>query len=82
MRDVPHDRIGADEPACSHPQHDQEPARGLFEVRVAVILLSAVLCGAVVGGLAFLAAGNVAGGVLAGVLAMGGSVAVLNALIR
>lgn len=55
---------------------------GLVELRTAVIVQTSFICGATIGLSTFLATVNVATAVLAGVLATGGSLAALNALIR
>lgn len=46
--------------------------------RAALLLVAAILCAIVVGGLAFLAFGNVPAAILAGLTALGGSFAFLN----
>lgn len=51
-------------------------------VHTAVVLLTAFVMGVVVGGLAFLSDGDVAGAILTGVLTAGGSVPALRRLIR
>ena len=50
----------------------------LLSLRTALILLTAVVSGLVVGGLAFLAYGNAAAAVLAGLTAGGSSVSLLQ----
>ncbi|ACU38109.1 hypothetical protein KCV87_34520 [Actinosynnema pretiosum subsp. pretiosum] len=59
-----------------------EGGTGLVEVRTAVIVLASFVCAAIVGPLTFLANGNAPTAVLAGVVAIGGSLVALNALIR
>ncbi|AXX31611.1 hypothetical protein APASM_4246 [Actinosynnema pretiosum subsp. pretiosum] len=54
----------------------------MVEVRTAVIVLASFVCAAIVGPLTFLANGNAPTAVLAGVVAIGGSLVALNALIR
>ncbi|MCX4816613.1 hypothetical protein OG601_39095 [Streptomyces sp. NBC_01239] len=51
-------------------------------LHTAVVLLTAVVIGLVVGGLSYLSGTPVAGAVLAGLLSAGGSVPVLHHLIR
>ncbi|MFF7459606.1 hypothetical protein [Kitasatospora sp. NPDC008115] len=57
-------------------------AEPLLSVRTTLVLLTATVIGVVVGVLAFLAGGPVAGAVLAGLTATGTSVPVLNGLIQ
>ncbi|MEU5764589.1 hypothetical protein ABZ782_01535 [Streptomyces asoensis] len=51
-------------------------------LHTAVVLLTAVIIGLVVGGLSYLSGTPLAGAVLAGLLSTGGSVPVLHHLIR
>ncbi|MFE2886989.1 hypothetical protein ACUXZZ_44185 [Streptomyces graminifolii] len=51
-------------------------------LHTAVVLLTAVVIGLVVGGLSYLSGTPLAGAVLAGLLSSGGSVPVLHHLIR
>ena len=53
-----------------------------FTQRVALLLVAAILCALIVGGLTFLALCNVPGAVLAGLTALGGSFAFLNIHVR
>lgn len=59
------------------------PEPGPFmTLHTAVVLLTAVIIGLVVGGLSYLSGTPLAGAVLAGLLSTGGSVPVLHHLIR
>ncbi|MFJ8637450.1 hypothetical protein [Streptomyces sp. NPDC093568] len=67
-------------PASSNPPGPSQ--RGPFlTLHTALVLVTAVVIGLVVGGLTFLSGSAAAGAALAGLLGAGGSVPVLHALI-
>ncbi|MFJ8584885.1 hypothetical protein ACIRD2_09530 [Streptomyces sp. NPDC093595] len=66
----------------SRTRPDQPDPAPFLTVHTALVLLAAAFIGSVVGGLAFLSGGPVAGAVLAGLTGFGASVPVLRSLIR
>lgn len=69
-------------PAPSPPSPPEPPRRTPFlTLHTAVVLLTAVVIGLVVGALTYLNGSSTAGAALAGLLSAGGSVPVLRALV-
>jgi hypothetical protein len=66
----------------SHTPPSQPDTVPFLTVHTTLVLLSAAFIGSVVGGLAYLSGGPVAGAILAGLTGFGASVPVLRILIR
>jgi hypothetical protein len=70
------------QPSNPHGPNAQGPEQPFLSLHTAVILLTAIVIGLVVGGLTVLTGVQVATAVLAGLAAAGASVSVLRSLIR
>jgi hypothetical protein len=67
--------------ACQTAAPPPEP-EGFITQRSALVGLIAIVCGLVVGAITYVAYGNTAGAVLAGLGALGGTLVAAHALIR